>query len=140
MKFGERLKLYSGILLGITGNSLDTRFKIIRDIQKNGTDDLYRGFRINYAYPCHCAIKWISVDGGYRVGFSDMELAKSRFDVISSVFRHKSDSGYYYDILDDDNPCRLFDVNSSLVILGCCNVEKIEPKELVKFRRNIPLK
>ena len=49
--------------------------------------------------------------------------------------------GYFFcDILDNYRVCRLVKEGSFLAEHGCCNVEKIGPKEFVKFRCNRPFK
>ena len=139
METKDKLCLYKGILLGHSGNSLATRFKLMRVVRDNNVDDLYAGVRIDN-------LSDYDFENGeiIRCDWSDaLVFAPERGE--ETVFRHCQTDGYYYDVLDADKRCVLIDENVTQAEHGCCNlrgmndasvIERVRVKKKVKDRRN----
>lgn len=127
MEVGERLKLYSGILLGSNGISMRNRFKIVRTIHKHNYVDLYQGLRADYICDNHFKFDWISRDDKdpNLIHFRDESVMKN-LNVRPSIFYHEPGFKYYYDVADNNAACQLINSNSNCVNLACCNVKKID--------------
>lgn len=139
METKDKLCLYKGILLGHSGNSLATRFKLMRIVRDNNVDDLYAGVRIdNLSDYDFESGEIIRCDWGDSLIF-----ASERGE--DTVFRHCQDDEYYYDIFDENTRCILIDDNVTQTEHGCCNlrgmndasvIERVSVKSKRKDRRN----
>lgn len=125
MELGERLKLYSGILLGKTGNTLDARFKLVGTIARHGVDNLYEGIRLDDVDELDFLLELIGRDrkNPDKIYFW---YGGRKYDARRTVFRRDFGSKFYYDVLDDGRPCTLIDRFNSRAEYGCCNVQKVK--------------
>ena len=133
MSIGEELRVYKGIL-GNKENSLEVRFKLIKTFRMHkNSGRLYHGFRTD-----NLALKGVEEEAVNEFGNVSFSINDIRIN--PSIFVSITDGIYFCDILDNYRVCRLVKDGRFLTEHGCCNVEKIGPKEFVKFRCNRPFK
>lgn len=133
MSIGEELRVYKGIL-GNKENPLDVRFKLIKTFRMHkNSGRLYHGFRTD-----NLALAGVEEDSVNE--FENVSFSISDIRINPSIFVSITDGIYFCDILDNYRVCKLVKDGRFLTEYGCCNVEKIGPKEFVKFRCNRPFK
>ena len=133
MSIGEELRIYKGIL-GNKENPLDVRFKLMKSFRMHkNSGRLYHGFRTD-----NLALAGVEEDS--IINFEKVHFSINDVKINPSIFVSITDGVYFCDILDNYRVCRLVKDGSFLAEHGCCNVEKIGPKEFVKFRCNRPFK
>lgn len=123
----KKIKLYSGILFGRTGNSIEARFKLIKGIEKRGVDNLYKGLRVDNITPSHYVMGFVRNDPANPndIKFWSDEHAKKWFGKRNSVFYYDENSSLYYDLLDEEKGCELIDDMIKTAKVGCCNIKKL---------------
>ena len=121
----DKLVLYRGILLGRSGNSLATRFKLMRIVKNNNINELYAGDRLDYVTEQDFESgEIIRCDWGDSLVF-----VPGRGE--ETVFRHCPEDGYYYDLLDENTRCVLIDDSVTETEHGCCNLRNASYESVI---------
>ncbi len=129
MSIGEQLHIYKGIL-GNKNNPLDVRFKLVKTFKKHGQSmSLYQGFRIDN-------MALAAIEDGTVIDLCEITYTSEDISIKPSIFISIVDGSYFCDVLDDYRVCTLIHEDDYSAHHGCCNVEKIGPREFVKFKSN----
>ena len=136
MESKNKLVLYKGILLGRSGNSLATRFKLMRIVRDNDVNNLYAGVRLD-----DVRVKEFEDGDILKCDWSDSLIFVSDRGY-ETVFRHSQEDDRYYDVFDGDVSCQLIDDDRLSIDIkhGCCNLRNLNDEcvisnTMVKIKR-----